>query len=435
MRPCVLRAAIVLSGASLVVTGLAPRTAAAALGTPAVPASGTMAAPSRSDSTTERKSDLDRQVADLRNALEGTSAALVNAAANLKKAEVGLVAVRAQLTAARTALAAAQKRDAEVAADLAFAQAEQDKAAAALDAQARAEADARARLGRLARDAYAGSALSGLSIALEAESPHQFAERMAVAGAAMRSANGEVDRLAVVQAETRARTAKVTALRTRTEQLKTLSARAVAERQAAQDAAAAAEAEQAGLVAERADALRVIRSKRAQEVQRLAKAQAESDRLAKILRERAARARDAADSGRSGRSSGTGDLGFPVTAPVTSGFGMRLHPVLKIWRLHAGTDFGAPCGTPVRAAADGTVVRAGWAGGSGLQVVLDHGLVRRTPLATSYNHLSKILVGGGRVTRGQVIALVGSTGLSTGCHLHFSVYDAGRPVDPMRWLE
>jgi murein DD-endopeptidase MepM/ murein hydrolase activator NlpD len=290
--------------------------------------------------------------------------------------------------------------------------------------------------------------MTGLSIALQADSPDQFTERMAVAGAALRSQNREVDRLVVVQAEMRAKTAKLTALRARTVELKRLAAQAVEARGAAAANAAAAETEQTRLVAEQATVLGVIKAKQGQEKARLAAATAAQEKLERILRDRAEKARKsrerrsnpgAGGSRRSGSSGGTvrnggGYLSYPVNAPVTSGFGLRLHPILRVWRLHAGTDFGAACGTPVHAAADGVVVRAGSAGGSGLQIVLDHGSVRGTDLASSYNHLSRILIGGGRVSRGQVIGLVGSTGLSTGCHLHFSVYDNGIPVDPMRWL-
>jgi murein DD-endopeptidase MepM/ murein hydrolase activator NlpD len=113
---------------------------------------------------------------------------------------------------------------------------------------------------------------------------------------------------------------------------------------------------------------------------------------------------------------------------------MRYHPVLHYWRLHAGTDFGAPCGTPVRASASGTVVRAGWSGGYGNQVVIDHGRMKGVGLASSYNHLSRIIKHSGRVSRGQLIGYSGTTGLSTGCHLHFEVYVNGGHVNPMNWL-
>jgi murein DD-endopeptidase MepM/ murein hydrolase activator NlpD len=113
---------------------------------------------------------------------------------------------------------------------------------------------------------------------------------------------------------------------------------------------------------------------------------------------------------------------------------MRFHPILKIWRLHTGIDVGVPCGTPVRAAADGQVISAGAAGGYGNRVVIDHGQANGGNLVTDYNHLKSIAVRRGTVKEGQVIAYSGTTGLSTGCHLHFDTLVNGEYVDPLKWL-
>lgn len=117
------------------------------------------------------------------------------------------------------------------------------------------------------------------------------------------------------------------------------------------------------------------------------------------------------------------------SARVTSSFNPhRFHPVLKRRRPHNGTDFGAPTGTPVRAVADAKVTRAGWAGGHGNFVKLDH----PGPYESSYSHLSRIAVKNGETVRqGQVIGYVGSTGMSTGPHLHYQFWVNGRFVDPM----
>ncbi len=124
---------------------------------------------------------------------------------------------------------------------------------------------------------------------------------------------------------------------------------------------------------------------------------------------------------------GSGVLQAPLTAPVTSGFGLRIHPITGEPRAHDGIDFGAPCGTPVAAAAAGTVTSAGSAGGFGLRVEIDHGAGR----VTSYSHLSSTSVtSGATVAAGEAVAKVGTTGTSTGCHLHFSVHDGGVAVDP-----
>jgi murein DD-endopeptidase MepM/ murein hydrolase activator NlpD len=113
---------------------------------------------------------------------------------------------------------------------------------------------------------------------------------------------------------------------------------------------------------------------------------------------------------------------------------MRYHPILHYWRLHAGRDFAANCGTPIRAAASGTVISAGWAGGYGRRTEIDHGIIRGVDLVTAYNHMSRFVVTHGHVSRGQVIGYVGTTGESTGCHLHFETYEDGVPKDPRRWL-
>lgn len=121
----------------------------------------------------------------------------------------------------------------------------------------------------------------------------------------------------------------------------------------------------------------------------------------------------------------------PVGGPVTSPYGMRVHPVTGERKLHDGTDFGVPCGTPVHSAASGTVVDRSYSGAYGKRIVVRH----RPGFETSYGHLSAQSVSvGDRVTAGQVIARSGTTGLSTGCHLHFMVLTSGKPVNPQEFL-
>jgi murein DD-endopeptidase MepM/ murein hydrolase activator NlpD len=115
---------------------------------------------------------------------------------------------------------------------------------------------------------------------------------------------------------------------------------------------------------------------------------------------------------------------WPVNGPVVSGFGMR-------WgRMHTGIDIGVGYGTPIHAAASGTVIFAGWMGGYGNFVIVDHG----GGLSTAYAHQSSIAVGGGAVSQGQVLGYVGCTGHCFGPHLHFEVRINGSPVDPLGYL-
>jgi len=117
-------------------------------------------------------------------------------------------------------------------------------------------------------------------------------------------------------------------------------------------------------------------------------------------------------------------------ARITSSFGMRFHPVLGYTRMHRGVDFGAPTGTPVMASGNGVVEFIGWHGGHGKYVRIRHG----TPYKTAYGHLSRYARGlkvGMKVRQGQVIAFVGSTGVSTGPHLHYEVLVKDEQVNPL----
>jgi murein DD-endopeptidase MepM/ murein hydrolase activator NlpD len=128
---------------------------------------------------------------------------------------------------------------------------------------------------------------------------------------------------------------------------------------------------------------------------------------------------------------GTGQLAFPVNASITSEFGFRMHPILGYEKFHSGLDFGADQGEVIRAAAPGTVIFAGWYGGYGNTVVIDHG----NGITSLYGHAEGLYAEEGQqVQRGEPISLVGSTGLSTGPHLHFEIRSNGEPIDPMPYL-
>jgi len=178
-----------------------------------------------------------------------------------------------------------------------------------------------------------------------------------------------------------------------------------------QNALAAARSNQRTLLAS-------VRATREKDEEDLVKMQAASAAIAAQIRAHQS------SSGSSGNGTSSSGLIWPVNGPITSGFGWR-------WgRMHEGIDIGVPCGTPIHAAASGTVIYSGWMDGYGNFVVIDHG----NGLATAYGHQSAIYVSGGSVSQGQSIGAVGSTGNSTGCHLHFEVRVNGNPVDPLGYL-
>jgi murein DD-endopeptidase MepM/ murein hydrolase activator NlpD len=188
-----------------------------------------------------------------------------------------------------------------------------------------------------------------------------------------------------------------------------------------------AQREVTALVAQREQALQVAEQERAANEARMRELQAESDKIAAEIRAMAA------GGGQTVRDGAR--LPMPVKGWKSSDFGMRYDPFYNVWQLHAGADFAAPAGSPIWAAASGNVFRAGWNGGYGNYTCVYHGTYQGKGFATCYAHQSAILVRAGQMVRqGQVIGRVGTTGASTGNHLHFEVRLDGAPVDPVPWL-
>lgn len=169
--------------------------------------------------------------------------------------------------------------------------------------------------------------------------------------------------------------------------------------------------------------LQAIEADRDRHTELVADLEADSARVARQLRARAAAGAPPRDV-RSG-------MARPADGPVTSPFGYRTHPISGVRRHHAGVDIGAPAAAPIRAARGGEVVTAGWLGGYGNAVIIDHG----GGTSTLYAHQSSLTVAtGDPVRRGQVVGAVGATGFVTGPHLHFEVRVGGVAADPMAYL-
>lgn len=125
----------------------------------------------------------------------------------------------------------------------------------------------------------------------------------------------------------------------------------------------------------------------------------------------------------------------PIAGPITSPFGYRIHPIFKSRIYHSGIDIGGINGGKIRAANSGKVIYSGWYGGYGKVVILDHGLINGNPTTTLYGHMSGYVVSAGQtVLKGQTIGYEGSTGYSTGPHLHFEVRVNGTPRNPLNYI-
>ena len=426
----------------------------------------------------DTKRKVDASIGALKGDLDETDAALTSAFVALQRTQSQLPGARAALASAEQAESDAVERDHELGRRLEVSLAQEGKAVDALAGTARDAAATRTVIGGIARQAYQTAGMGEISVALQAQSADDFATRVVLVDTALRIQGEALARLAVLRADTSAARSRLTAVRRQSALLKAQAAAHLLQTQAATRAAAAAKAGVDALVARQGLQVATVSARKRDERARLDSLQAQSRKLGaqlaeiarqarlKAARDRAARAAAAARAGEavqrrraaaaraagfggsssdgsssdgSGSSSGgftsSGYLTQPVdNAYVTSEFGMRFHPILHYWRLHAGIDFGVACGTPVHAAADGQVVSAGWGGGYGNRIVVDHGLVGDVGLATTYNHLTSIVVDSGSVSRGQLIGYSGTTGSSTGCHLHFETYDNGLPVNPRKWL-
>ncbi len=175
--------------------------------------------------------------------------------------------------------------------------------------------------------------------------------------------------------------------------------------------------------AEKAQQLSAVEKEKNQLIRALNELEADSKRMEKIIR--------SLQSPQSNTKVVPGAMIWPVGGRLTSDYGMRVHPILKTKRMHTGIDLAASKGTTVKAAKAGKVIFTGWNGAYGQVVVLDHG----GGISTMYAHLSSISVSVGQeVTQGKKVGAVGSTGWSTGPHLHFEVRVNGTPANPHKYL-
>jgi len=396
--------------------------------------------PLSSADTAGDKKKLDANIAQLSTAIEGTSQDLAKALVGLQRTKAELPGARQALTAADAAQGVADRNNQTMGTALAVARANAAKATDALGQNARNGQAVQDQLGNLVRDDYQQGGMSGLSIVLEATSPADFTDRIIMLDTVMRVRSETLRGLGTMRAQGQADQAHLVAVRQQVAVLKARAEAALAQATAARKTAVAAKTKLDLLYADQSRYEATVAAKKATEIANLKKMQAESDSLARQLAARAKAAREAAARGthqpgpRSAQQgSRSGFLSYPLNAPVSQEFRPKGDPL----GYHPGIDFAANCGSPVYAAAAGDVIMTtpeSLSGGYGNRLIIDHGLQRGVDLTTTYNHLTRFVVTSGHVARGQLVAYSGTTGFSTGCHLHFETRQDGTPVNPRLWL-
>jgi murein DD-endopeptidase MepM/ murein hydrolase activator NlpD len=291
-------------------------------------------------------------------------------------------------------------------------------------------AAARGRVDQIAQATYMGSSFSRINVVVDATGPQDMMDRLSLVQQVMRAQKQDVDTLIGARRTARTEQDRAGLAKRAAEYSEQVSQQRLRDAKDAQNAAVRARQALQHLATVRASALRAANSQRSAVLARYREAKAEEQRIQAALR---------GWDDRNGFSAGSryagGKLLMPVEGWKSSDFGWRYDPFYRVWQLHAGADFAAGHGTPIHAAASGRVIKAGWNGGYGNYTCLANGRIQGVPLSTCYGHQSAILVHVGEyVRRGEVIGRVGTTGASTGNHLHFETRFNGVPRNPLPYL-
>ena len=384
-----------------------------------------------------KKHRVEHKIKGARQDLDESSGRLRHATVALDTARSDLRRARAHLADTRGQLAAAAALDRRMQEKLAAAEERLQQAQADVDAGHRKIADEQRVLGQIVMSNYQSGtpSLVGLSMVLTSQDPAELTDQLNSVQNVMDKQSVVLDRLEASRALLTVQEQQVHAAEREVARQRREAAAKLARKRTLESAAEKATAQVNHLVDVRTVARRRAQRARAVDLAELRSLQREQERIAAVLRKRAAAARARA-SHSSGRVHSGGFLDYPVYGPVTSPFGWRIHPIYGYRSLHDGVDFGVACGTPIRAAAAGTVVERYYQTAWGNRVIIDHGFHHGVSLATITNHMNApaIVSPGQHVHRGQVVGYVGTTGWSTGCHLHFTVMQNGTAVNPMNWF-
>ena len=386
---------------------------------------GGVLAPASADDLSDKKDQVDAQVQAAQDDLEASSTRLKRAAAALDEASAQLPAARANYAVAIAKAQSARDRLQLIRAKLRGLQAQQRVLVGQVEDAENSIAATETLMGDIVRQQYQSGGMVELAVVLEAQSPSDFVQRLLATQQVLDSQSDLVDQLTADKAIL---AAKEQQLQVAEDGIRDVEAEAFAEfdnLRTLADQARAAKDRIETLAAQRASALAVARDERSSERARYEQLVAAQEALQQQI----------ADAVSSGGGSGipSGELLWPAPGPMVQGVGWRVHPVYGYRSCHTGIDISAGTGTPIKAAASGVVVWTNPADGGpyGNNTLIDHG----GGLSTFYAHQNAFAVSAGdRVSAGEVIGYVGSTGYATGPHLHFEVHVDGIPYDPMGWF-
>jgi murein DD-endopeptidase MepM/ murein hydrolase activator NlpD len=391
------------------------------------------------DDLKDKKNKVERELKGAHQDLDESSSELRRASERLDAAKNQLGVAKTRLATARGKVEVAQERDAEMQAALTAAEGELAAAEAALTQGESDRELQREKVASTVADMYSEGdpELIAFSSLLDAETTEELTRRDGVRDVIVGQEARAYDELKAAEVLLEVREEQVAAARDDVAGKRQEAAEHLvlmqdleAEQQAAKDSVVS-------LVLERRDARVGAAEARANDIATIKELKKENERLEEKMRQRALAAlrRQRAQGRSTAAGPSAGLLLHPVDGYVTSPFGFREHPIYHYWGLHDGVDFAGGCGTPLRAAAPGKVVSSYVSSVYGNRLVIDNGVLAGKGVATIYNHATSYSVGvGDQVQEGQVIGYEGSTGWSTGCHLHFTVMVNGEAVDPMPWF-
>lgn len=403
---------------------------------------------SKDDKIAER-AEVDQQLEDLRIELNDVNDDLADTYLALAETELLIPQAQQDLEDARVALGEAQEEDRKVGERLTEAEEEERRLSGEVETGQEEVDRSDDELATVALSAYKGGGMpSPSSVYVGNSSPQDAVDRSMNYRLTMASQGTRLDSLRTDQSVTENSAERLSAVREEIKQLKIDAEDALERTRVAEEEATEAKNELDALYETQKtqrDDLEAKKTKYEGDQKSLETRSStlddEIEELAEQEREREERlkAQQQKSSGGSAPVAGSANTGggwdYPVNARLNSNFGWRVHPIYGTKKLHAGVDFPVACGVPVGAAHSGRVIARTYNSGAGNKLIVSHGIMNGRLVTTSYHHLQGFAKPvGAQVSAGETVGYVGTTGSSTGCHLHFETHEDGNAVNPAKYL-